>query len=365
MRRCSWRLLLSHVTYGLLLAGFPTDTTARAPNETGRTTADLFVAVNGSDQWSGQLAQPNQARTDGPFATLARARDAVRALKQRRDKQEILVLIRGGVYRLDETVVFSIEDSAPAGGTITYAAYGREIPVFTSAVPIVGWRKPEHPSPLLPEIARNRVWTADVPPRLSNVLTLYEASHRLLSSVVKTICARGVRQRDDPAERDSISPGAMKNWPDVQNGELRVIPSCDYEMCLLSLAEVDEKAGLAKTTAPASRTMGRVKFMDETAWVENILEVLDQPGEWVFSAADRKLYLWPTGDEPSETINAPMLTELIRVEGRIDYDGPADVPVTGLVFQGYPSPVASAGPGMGPQKGNCSTSGSTSIRPRR
>ena len=102
----------------------------------------------------------------------------------------------------------------------------------------------------------------------------------------------------------------MKNWPDLRNGELRVIPSCDYEMCLLPLAEVDEKAGLAKTAVPASRTMGRVKFLDETAWVENILEVLDEPGEWVFSAAERKLYLWPTHAAPSEAINAPLLTEL-------------------------------------------------------
>ena len=149
MRLYPCLLLLSHVTCGLLLAGFPTDTIARGSGETGRRTADFFVAVNGSDQWSGQLAQPNRARTDGPFATLARARDAVRALKQVRDKKEILVLIRGGVYRLEETVVFSLEDSAPAGGTITYAAYGDETPIFTSAVPIVGWRKPEHPSPLL------------------------------------------------------------------------------------------------------------------------------------------------------------------------------------------------------------------------
>ncbi|WP_460911941.1 hypothetical protein, partial [Staphylococcus aureus] len=67
-----------------------------------------------------------------------------------------------------------IEDSAPADGTITYAAYGNEKPAFTSAVPIVGWKKPEQPSPLLPEIARNHVWIADVPPQLANVLTLYE-----------------------------------------------------------------------------------------------------------------------------------------------------------------------------------------------
>ena len=122
-------------------------------------------------------------------------------------------------------------------------------------------------------------------------------------------------------------------------------------MCLLPLAEVDEKAGIAKTTAPASRTMGRVKFMDETAWVENILEVLDQPGEWVFSAADRKLYLWPTTEQPSQTINAPLLTELIRVEGGIDIDGPADVPVTGLVFQGLTFTGGERWPWNGATKG--------------
>ncbi len=351
MRLCAWLLLLSPVTYGLLLIGFPTDTLASVPDEAGRRTADFFVAVDGSDQWSGQLAQPNEARTDGPFATLTKARDAIRALKQIRDKKEIHVLIRGGVYRLDETVVFSIEDSAPADGTITYAAYGTEKPVFTSAVPIVGWKKPEHPSPLLPEMARDRVWVADVPPRLLNVLTLYEGNQRLSRASSQGFTPVAYANATTPPNQIAFPPGAMKNWPDVKNGELRVIPSCDYEMCLLSLAEVDEQAGLGKTTAPASRTMGRVKFLDETAWVENILEVLDQPGEWVFSAADRKLYLWPAQGEPSETINAPLLTELIRVEGKIDYDGPDDSPVTGLAFQGLTFTGGERRPWNGATKG--------------
>ena len=37
-----------------------------------------YLAPDGNDQWSGRLAQPNAARTDGPFATPQRARDAVR-----------------------------------------------------------------------------------------------------------------------------------------------------------------------------------------------------------------------------------------------------------------------------------------------
>ena len=327
-------LLIADVMCALLFAGFPTDALARGSGEKGQRTADFFVAVNGSDRWSGQLDQPNRTSTDGPFATLARARDAVRALKRRGDKQEILVLIRGGVYSLKETVVFALEDSAPAGGTITYAAYGDETPVFTSAVPIVGWIKPEHPSPLLPEIARDLVWTADVPAGLPNVLTLYDGNNRLRRAWSKPFRPVAFAEATTPPNQIAFPSGAMKNWPDLRNGELRVIPSCDYEMCLLPLAEVDEKAGLAKTTVPASRTMGRVKFMDETAWVENILEVLDEPGEWVFSAAERKLYLWPTRGAPSDAITAPLLTELLRIEGAIDYGGPADKPVTGLAFRG-------------------------------
>ena len=172
----------------------------------GKEQADFFVAVNGSDRWSGQLDQPNRTSTDGPFATLARARDAVRALKRQGDKQDILVLIRGGVYSLKETVVFALEDSAPPGGTITYAAYGDETPVFTSAVPIVGWIKPQHPSPLLPEIARDLVWTADVPTGLPNVLTLYDGNNRLRRAWSKPFRPVAFAERDDSARTKSPSP---------------------------------------------------------------------------------------------------------------------------------------------------------------
>ena len=333
-RRYLCLFLLAEVTCVLILAGFLTDALACGTGDREQRKADFFVAGNGSDRWSGQLGQPNRQGTDGPFATLARARNAVRTLKRNGGQRDILVLIRGGVYPLKETVVFSMEDGAPLDGTITYAAYGEETPIFTSAVPIVGWKKPNDPSPLLPEIARDLVWTADVPESLLDVLTLYDGNNRLRRAWSKPFRPVAFADATTPQNQITFPSGAMKNWPDLRNAELRVIPSCDYEMCLLPLAEVDEKAGLAKTAVPASRTMGRVKFMDETAWVENILEVLDEPGEWVFSASDRRLYLWPTRGAPSEAINVPQLTELLRIEGAIDYDGPADKPVTGLVFRG-------------------------------
>ena len=231
------------------------------------------------------------------------------------------MLIRGGAYQLKETVVFSLEDSAPARRhNHVCGLRQRDAGVYVGRQ-IVGWTKPVHPSPLLPEIARDAVWTAEVPTSLSNVLTLYDGNNRLRRAWSKPFAPVAFRTRRPRGTKSHFLRGHEELARPSANGELRVIPSCDYEMCLLSLAEVDEKAGLAKTAAPASRTMGRVKFMDETAWVENILEVLDEPGEWVFSAADRKLYLWPTRGDPSDAIHAPRLTELLRIEGAIDHAG--------------------------------------------
>ena len=38
----------------------------------------LYVATKGNDAWSGRLAAPNADHTDGPLASLDRARDAIR-----------------------------------------------------------------------------------------------------------------------------------------------------------------------------------------------------------------------------------------------------------------------------------------------
>ena len=38
----------------------------------------LYVSPSGNDSWSGRLSAPNSRKTDGPFATLERARDEIR-----------------------------------------------------------------------------------------------------------------------------------------------------------------------------------------------------------------------------------------------------------------------------------------------
>jgi len=42
--------------------------------------ASFYVATKRNDAWSGTLPAPNAAGTDGPFAALTRAREAIRGL---------------------------------------------------------------------------------------------------------------------------------------------------------------------------------------------------------------------------------------------------------------------------------------------
>jgi hypothetical protein len=59
--------------------------------------ADFFVSPQGRDTWSGKRADPGE--DDGPFATVARARDAVRELLgTQKEPRRVRVILRGGTY---------------------------------------------------------------------------------------------------------------------------------------------------------------------------------------------------------------------------------------------------------------------------
>ncbi len=77
------------------------------------TTKAFYVATNGSDRWSGHLAQPNLSRTDGPLATLGAA---ARAME--RDWTTQTTYIEGGTYSNNAQVNLLARDSGQ-----TWAAY--------------------------------------------------------------------------------------------------------------------------------------------------------------------------------------------------------------------------------------------------
>jgi hypothetical protein len=293
------------------------------------TAADFYVSPQGNDDWSGTLAKTNGDASDGPFATLVRARDAVRALKKEQPDQIITVLVRGGFYALDETVVFGLEDGSQGKTTITYAAYPGEEPVFSSGQVVTGWKQAPADLPGLPGVARGKVWVADVPGKFN---TLYDAN-----GMLPRARSRGFIPLEG-GKKDVLHfpEGQLKNWSNIEDVEIVVRPHHAWIVNVLPLKSVDEEAQLAHTAIPATYEMNKLHFLHETenCWVENVLDELDSPGEWALNTREGKLYLWPRDGKAPEGILAPHLQELLRLEGAVDVEGPVDTPVRNLHFRG-------------------------------
>ena len=314
--------------------------------------ADFYVATNGQDRWSGRLPAPTADLSDGPFATLEGARDAVRKLKSAAPGCNILVLVRGGTYRLVRTLTFGLRDSGHGGQTITYAAYPGEQPEISSGCAVARWRKVQAPPSELPKVAHDRIWSADVShirglreearsQTVSRIpsdwgwrfFTLFEGDRRLPRAQGDAFGLLNIRSELSPRQM-RFPAGAMRKWSLLRDAEIVVIPACCWTMDILPIEWVDEEKRIASAAFPATYELRESMSHPEQAWVENVFEVLDRPGEWVLDSRTATLYLWPPEPKPSADVVAPVLAELIRVEGRIDYDGPSDEPVRNLRFRG-------------------------------
>ena len=94
--------------------------------------ATLHVSPSGDDS--------NPGSKEKPFATIARARDAVRGKIAAGLSGDVTVLIRGGSYRLAEPLAFGDSDGGGDKHTVTYAAYPGEKPVLSGGRRITGWK---------------------------------------------------------------------------------------------------------------------------------------------------------------------------------------------------------------------------------
>jgi hypothetical protein len=106
--------------------------------------AEYYVSPQGRDSDPGTK--------EAPFATLSRARSAVRAVAGTRP---VAVVLRGGTYRLPETLVLGPQDSGTAEAPVLWKAFPGEKAIVSGGRPISGWKKTDR-----------GLWTAQVPDTL-------------------------------------------------------------------------------------------------------------------------------------------------------------------------------------------------------
>lgn len=307
---------------------------------------EFYVSLEGNDNAQGTKLNP--------FKSIPKAVEVVRKLRKEGNVNPAIIYLRDGRYQLNKTLVLGKEDGAPAStkpklfeefgagkltpAHLTFAAYQEENPIISVGIPIDGWKLASNNLPNMPEKAKGNVWVANIPRGIDRFYTLYDEDGRL-----NRARAEGFVPTKMGDKRTVYFPeGKIKNWDNLQDVELNIRPNRAWMINMLPLESVDEDKLMARTAVSATYSMGKLAAWVHTkdgnsAWIENTLEALDEPGEWVVNTKTRKVYLWPrktASDGAPKGVLVPTTSEIIRVEGIIDYQGPIDKPVSGIAFSG-------------------------------
>lgn len=281
---------------------------------------NFYVSTSGNDAWSGRLPEPNAGRTDGPFATIPKARDAVYDYKLSAKLCEpITVWIRGGHYVVSEPIVFTPEDSGP----VTYAASPGEQVVIDGGKRLKGWR--------IEKVGSTKMWVTDVPEVAAGKWYFRQLFVNGTRRPRPRLPKKGFYRIEDVPGTDlsaeyfeggadcfQSAPGDIQNWKNLTDVDVVVLHYWVEER--MPIASFDKKTHIVrcsrKTTLAALE--GGIERRYPRYYVENIFEALSEAGEWYLDHVTGKLYYIPLPGEDPETTDvfAPRTEQLLKLIGK-------------------------------------------------
>ncbi|MCC6444225.1 MAG: right-handed parallel beta-helix repeat-containing protein [Armatimonadetes bacterium] len=274
---------------------------------------NLYVSPNGNDAWSGRKAGPNRAQSDGPFATLERARDAVRSLKSSGGlpKGGVTVWLRGGVYPRTASFELTARDSGTSSAPVTYRPYRKEEARLVGGKEISAFEPVTDPAVLarLDPVGREKIVQADL--RAAGIedfgkLTGRGFGRAIMPSALElffqdrpmqlarwpngswaTIAAAPAGQKGG---RFSYKEDRPSRW--LKTGDVWVHGYWTYDWAdtYERIKSIDPQARVIATHEPH----GVYGYTAGKRWYAlNILEELDEPGEYYADRETGILYFWP------------------------------------------------------------------------
>lgn len=282
-------------------------------------TIDYYVAKNGNNDWSGRLAEPNSNHSDGPFATLSRARDEVRKLKSRGPLQSaVTIYVRGGIYFLSHSFKLEAQDSGTAADPIVYRGYKNERPVLVGGREIRGFKP-----------YKGHILQANVV--LQGLKGVY--FRQLLFGGKRQHLARYpnwdpkdpygggwayVAGHDIPAYKDvpgdsrrtfRYKPSDAREWSHPDEGEVVIFPRYNWGNNIIRIASIDR----AKRTITLAHDASYAIRPGNRYYVRNLFEELDAPGEWYLSKRKWILYFWPPAVLRSKPVFVPTTRTVVKM----------------------------------------------------
>ncbi len=281
--------------------------------------ADLFVSPSGNDQWSGRLDEPNAEKTDGPLATIHRARQAVRRLKRQEPNRHraIVVAVRGGTYQLDRPITFGPEDSGTENAPVIYRAYADERPILSGGVQISGWK--------VDDAGRWSVELHDVKNGKWSFAQLFVDDQRRFRPRLPKTGYYKIAKEVPPSpktggkghDRFGFLEGQLDpGWANLEDVE--VMAFHQWSASRMRIASIDPKEHVVTFTGQTRSTGSWGRYLkDHRFFVANVREALGEPGRWYLDRPGGRLtYVAKPGERPDETVVvAPRLQQLVVLVG--------------------------------------------------
>ncbi|MEW6357595.1 MAG: right-handed parallel beta-helix repeat-containing protein [Planctomycetota bacterium] len=305
----------------------------------------LYVATNGNDLWSGKLAEANADKTDGPFATLECARGEVRKMRAAGtlSGKGITVMVRAGVYPLKQSFLLDAQDSGAPDAPIVYRAYPGERVCLQGGptVPPDAF-KPTTDSKVLDRldpIVRGKVLQADL--RALGITELgsfpvkyngFPAAPELFFNDQRMTLARWPNE-DWTTIAKIHDPGAIPRTGDkgtnggvfeysgdrparwnVEAGVWLLGYWCfDWSSEAIQIKSIDREERQITLAAPHVYSVKQGNPSPRRYCALNLLEELDQPGEYYIDRAGGLLYFMPPAAMADahiviSTLNAPVVS---------------------------------------------------------
>jgi len=278
----------------------------------------FYVSVTGSDRNDGSLA--------APFASLEKARDAVR--QSHTFGERVTVYLREGTYRLSHPLVLGPEDSGAPGSPVIWSAYNGEKPVISGGEQLQpAWEKTSS------EILRASIGAG------FNFRQLYVNGQKAVRARTPNVGSFFQFETDKQSDGFNIRPDILTEDFDLSGVEIAA--KCKWMHKRLQIDSVYAAGEYQRAVIDAAQwdlilngPQGVRKYKGEDYWLENSLTFLDQPGEWFYDSKSGTLYYLPRADERSMStkIIIPTQQTLISLEGSLN-DPVTDIDFKGLTFR--------------------------------
>ena len=296
----------------------------------------LYVSPDGNDN--------NPGSAGLPFKTIKRAKQEVSDLNGQMNG-DIIVNLESGIYQLSETEIFTERHGGKNGYDVIFRGSDRgEKPVISGGTRVTGWERTEKP-----EIFKARVsgvedsrtlYVNGYAAQRARSKYLYEgiAAYTKPSSAYGedgfTVSTHNFPVFSKPGELELVwrlswthQRMPVENIVRENNTYIVTMDQPYWDWCrriypsslLLSpgveLAGVDDYSGV----------VGKLPF-----YIENAMELLDEPGEFYFDKAEQTVYYYPFYEENLDTAEVYMGTTefLIKAGG-----SSLNSPLTNLVFE--------------------------------